>query len=540
MTVEREAASAQTANVEPRTAAAPALPGLESALLGLQRSAGNQAVLRLMRQGALGSASPSARNRLRTRVLARRRLPDAATLDTILTDPSPGGPVAAPDAAAHQAGLERLLIHASDELTTAELNQVWAILVQGTTFLQFLALPRREMLMRTVRAVLQVKPTFQLGDPLLIDTGPRPGTADAANLQRLVRNANAIFTDIANGTRDADIRQVFGAANLAAAKAKYRAARVWMNELFRLNRVVTDRSGYNVEAGLGGLTGFQEQISVSPETIDNPDDNESVVTMIHESLHAGNRDVSDFGYIDRPFFTELAESVKLTNAAHFEVVPRRILSATFAFAGQTFVPAGTSSGGVSAPPLTPRQQAIRQASEMIREAWTLGLNLHTQYVRILRNPREWTSLDLSTVFGGVPRGVHFADTLPFWSKVEKLTIHERTNINPASADPSTRPVTRIDVALSESVVRKLSRAGDVLPTDEAAADAFERANATAAERAAATTVTAERDLLILLVARRLNITGNPDRDLRAILRMGTAGSTWRDILTPRSPADFAD
>ena len=201
---------------------------------------------------------------------------------------------------------------------------------------------------------------------------------------------------------------------------------------------MTDRSGFSAQVSLGGLSNAS-QIAVEPSTIDNPGDKESVITLIHESMHAGNSDVRDFGYIHQPSFIALPESVKLKNAAHFEVVPRRILGASFDFAGQTFIPAGTTVGGVAAPALTPKQQAIRAASETYRSAWTAGLNLHKIFVRLFRTPAEWNTLDLSTAFSGAPAGAHFANTLPFWSKVEMLTMHERVaSINPAGP-PAVRP-----------------------------------------------------------------------------------------------------
>lgn len=325
-----------------------------------------------------------------------------------------------------------------------------------------------------------------------------------------------------------------------------------MNKLHTDNHIVTDRSGYNAEVGLGGLTGFQAQISLEPDAIDNPGKRESVVTMIHESMHAGNADVSDKGYINQPSFDKLPEDVKLTNAAHFEVVPRRILPKDnaadpvdkFSFAGQTFVPAGSAgSGGAVTPPLTPRQQAVRAASEMFRSAWGLGLNLHMLFVQVYKVPTDWDTLDLSTQFGGVDPGTHVSDVLPFWSKVEKLTAHDRTHINPSLGKASTNPVTLIDVPLSEGLVRKLSDAMDAVPGTEADADAFEKANASAAEIVAATgSVNNERDFLMKLVlSKRVgSITGSTDRDFRAALQMGTMPSDWKTILKKRAPATFAD
>jgi hypothetical protein len=108
--------------------------------------------------------------------------------------------------------------------------------------------------------------------------------------------------------------------------------------------------------------------------------------------------------------------------------------------------------------------------------------------------------------------------VPFWSKVEAMTIHERASINPASSDPSVQPVTLIDIAPSEGTVRRLGRGKNQMQLTEAQALAFETANATAAEIAAATTVEKERDLLIVLALRSSPaeaISDDINRDVRA-------------------------
>jgi hypothetical protein len=119
---------------------------------------------------------------------------------------------------------------------------------------------------------------------------------------------------------------------------------------------------------------------------------------------------------------------------------------------------------------------------------------------------------------------------------------QRTAIDPTSADPSRQPVTGIDVALSEGVVRKLSIAMDAVPRTEAEATVFLNAKATAAERSAATTVAAERDLLMRLVLRERSVRSPArwNRDFRMATRMGTVGGTFREILRRRTPADFPD
>ena len=331
-------------------------------------------------------------------------------------------------------------------------------------------------------------------------------------------NANRVFDQIATGAETASLTQVFGAAKVATARSKYAKARQRMNFLHGGNKIVADRSGYNFEVSLGGLTN-SEQISLAPGKIDRPEDPISIVTMIHEAMHAGNDDVSDKGYIsiDPETFKGLATDVKLTNAAHFEVVPRRILGTDLSFAGETFTPSG-----VGTPDRTPREKAIRGASELFREAWTLALNLHKLWVGLLRNPTEWNTLDLDSRFDGVEAGLKFSDALPFWSKVMKLTIHARGSIDPAAGKPATNPVTTVDIALSEDVTRRLNLCMKGVPKKEADATKFLNDKATAAELAAATTIAAESDLLIRLVLKEVgSITGSTDRDIRMVVRMGT-------------------
>jgi hypothetical protein len=481
--------------------------------------AGRSAADLLPRSGGRGSPA-----------VQMRRLPtDTATM---LADP------AGANHAAHLAGTRRLIAIAEAELTPPQRAQVDTATLAGMTQAAFNALPENTRLTRRAAAIRSVRPDLTLGDPMLIDTGPRPGTADTANLSALVASANTIFDAIAAGTHDADLDQVFGHANVATAKTKYANGKTWMNNLHAANRIVTDRSGYNAEVGLGGLTGFQRQISLSPRYIDSPADAESIITMIHESMHAGNSDVSDKGYIGTQVFTQLPEPVKLTNAAHFEVVPRRILGAAHAYTGVTFTPAGAApvGGGPASAPLTPLQTAVREASEQIRTAWTLGLNLHTQYDTLYKNQALWTTPRL---------GGSFRDGLPYWSKVERLTIHLKTTMDPASPNPALRPISQTDMALSEGVTRKLMlcmRAIGTVPNDDAAATTFLNTRATPAEIAAAqATPETHRDLWIKVALRIAGeVTGDEGRDLRVIHEMVTGLAAFSTLLSHRDPGGFPD
>jgi hypothetical protein len=526
-----------------RTEGPAALRSPAEAILGVQRTAGNRSA------GALLQRRAAPRSR---RILARRRVPPMAELERILFDPAGGGRVDATDAAAHRAGLDRLIAMSRQEMTAAEQARVNTERRRGLTAAQWGALSASERSTREGEAVVRVRADTRLGDPLLIDTGPRPGTRDAAHLTSLVNSANRIFDRIATSAVDAHITQVFGAANLVTAKARYANARTRMNALHVSGHIVTDRSAYNAEVFLGGLTNDQ-QISIAPGVMDNPTSRESIITFIHESMHAGNPGVvgDDGGYIDRRVeFVRAQEAAKLGNAAHFEVVPRRMLgmgAAGLAYPGVTFTPGVLAPPVVGGPPPPPppvggapvvsvKQQAIEAAYLAWKEAWTTALNLHMLFVRNLRTPADWVH-DIHAEFG-LPAAARFADVLPFWSKVEGLTVHNRAGVTAASADPSTQPVTQIDVALSEAVTRQLARGMFAMPESEAAANALE-ATATAAERAAATTVPTERDLLIQLTARDIGtVTGNPARDVFVVNELGPRPLGFPDMLQVRGPGAF--
>jgi Domain of unknown function (DUF4157) len=482
----------------------------------------------------------------------RRRIPDASELAATL-------PAGGTDLAAHEAGLVRLLHSAWSELSAANQMKVRTDAVTfgisaPTEAALFAALSAgtREQILKFADAIRAADPTVQLGDPALIDTGPRAGTADVANINKLVAGADKIFNAVAAGGRDADLSDVFGPSNVGKAKAKFAKARAAMHSLQTANKIVTDRSGYSREVGLGGLTD-PTQIALAPEIIDNPTDADSTATLVHESMHAGNpeipritRGVTDLGYIGSKSFTEMKEADKLDNAADYEVIANRILTPTApsAFPGKKFVPAGATVGGVTAPPLTQRQAAMREASETYRGAWTAGLNLHKLFVRVFEHPAEWNTLNLAREFSGAAAGTHFSDSLPFWSKVENMTIHKRPGISAAGGKPS-NPVTAIDVAQSEGVVRKLAQ-GMFAMTNLTEPDVVNlETKATAAQAAEiATGPAGEAKVVVSLVRSEKvgEITGRVERDERAVDRLAKANRApdFSDVLSPKSPSTFAD
>jgi len=477
-----------------------------------------------------------------------RRIPP--NVRALLTS-STGGKGANYDA--NMEGTVRLIQQALDELTPAERKRVDTTALAGLTQKAFDALSLLERRSRYSEALIKEFPALELGDPKLIDSGARPLTTDTANVNKVVGEADKLFTDIASGARDTWLTDVFGAANIATAKTKYDAARTRMNTLHVLDRIVTDRSGYNEEASVGGLTDppgkVDQKIRVEKDVIDSPLKKSSAATLLHEAMHAGNSSVDD-RYVG---FDTATEAEKLTYASCYEVVAWRILDKTNpmaffdAVAGtfKVFVPAGTSIGALSAAPLTTIEKGAKAASEMYREAWTIGLNLHPFYVQVFKKPTDWT------LVGGNPDfpTKRYDNSLPYWSKVQRLTIHKKTSIDPTSADPAKHPVSQIDVALSEAVQRKLAAGMFMLDPLQKDADilAYETANATPAELVPAALtpvhadVTKTRDFLLKLTTRHPDvnpITGNLARDLRVVKELATV--SFGTILDDRNPTTFAD
>ena len=125
----------------------------------------------------------------------------------------------------------------------------------------------------------------------------------------------------------------------------------------------------------------------------------------------------------------------------------------------------------------------------------------------------------------------------------------KTNIVPASPDEAKHPVSQIDIALSEGLIRRLGFGMFMLGPLQKQADilAFEAANSTVAERSTAfpggahTSADVERDFLLKLTVRHPTIapmTGDVARDIRVVRALGTL--TWSDVLNARIPASFAD
>jgi hypothetical protein len=536
-----------------RSSNKPLLLAPQDQILHLQRTIGNQAVQKLFKSGVIDNSENNSYNVKITNPstgFIQRRIPQESELTTLVEDrttsTTTGGSATTvpPNVSAHMKGLQFLVDKQLEDIRAQDAadggNRMQRINARLPA--NYNTLPADEKLLEMSKAITTEFPKLQLKDPALINIPPTNPT-EVSNLQTLVDKTNQVFDQIIAGARDSDLTDVFGASNLATAKSKYQNAKTWMNNLHAGNKIITDRSGYATEVGLGGLTGFQRRIFLNSNVIDNPNDNKSIIIMLHESMHAGNSDVHDYGYLGSPNFKALPENTKLTNAAHYEVASRRLLIGSNPLWDGVFTPAGQTTPSGTVVTLSDTEKAMKESSEFFRKAWTMGLWLHNLYLDVYKNPSLWEQQVPS-------RSVKYQECLPYWSKVENLTIHEKTDIQTTGTtiDEAKMPVSQLDMALSERVTKKLSIAGQKVSKQEQNAKQLLQHKIflwpiiniieKIIQFFGGSVTSIETSYLISIIIKDLNgITGDYDRDMKAVGIM--SNTAYNDIFIKRNPSLFS-
>lgn len=463
------------------------------------------------------------------------------TVDFDLDDLENSPVVEGENPVAHQTGMRLLIQRARSELTPEQKMTAQARARHGYSDAEWVALSPSKQYLLLAAGILQVRPDLEMADPALIYTGPRAGTEDENNINTLVAMTDDVFDRVEAGEHDANLSEIFGAASVNTAKSKMARARKRLNELWLAGGIVTERANYGSEVGVGGLTTLQ-QIFLEPGLIDNPADPESIVTLLHESMHAGNPDVLDHGYLKSPGFKELKTETKLNNAAHFEVIARRQLQGGSEAWSGVFTPANHGTAGGPGRKLTDTEKAMRIASERFRKAWSSALSMHDVLLHLYLHPEDWETGRFKSG-GQTITGFDFPNSIPWWSRVAKLTIHQKTTIQTAHRSESTMPVSTIDIALSEGFIRRLKNAMSLTPKSVEKANALESKlpGPEWAEMVCAEDGEKEAVYLMELVLRQIkHLTGDTSRDIRVVDALAAIEGSWRTILANRDPADFAD
>ena len=292
-------------------------------------------------------------------------------------------------------------------------------------------------------------------------------TKDKDNVKALATAAGKLFIAIASGSEDDSLREVFGDRNLAKAKKKYAAGEKMMNKLVKAGDVVVDRSGYRDESGIAGSSKPGGPIMLNPSTLDDPGAIDSVRTMLDESMHAGNADVGDKGYVKSPASsprprTSSSPTPRTSRWCRCGSSPRSAASGS----------RRRSRASGSCPPRRPARAPAPAAAQW-RPARRPATPSRWRGTSRACCTRPSTSRPMTPPPYGISRSAACATATSSrsWSKVEKLTIHERLGRIDSTAPPgfhrAKAPVTEIDVALSEEIVRDLGDAMDAVPNTDA-------------------------------------------------------------------------
>jgi len=197
--------------------------------------------------------------------------------------------------------------------------------------------------------------------------------------------------------------------------------------------VTTDYNLDDREVGLGGYAYFPTQeIHLLTQVAQVTDPVKTKITLIHECAHLADSSIDDQHYYTDHGFEAVPESEKITNAAHFEELPRRELKVSN-FPG-TMKP-GVMKGGAAAT----REDNVRAAAgKHLRRAWD-------------------AAVDTFTLIRGVRKEVMAGNDMPFKthqalletiSRLEDLTIHEQAK--------KARTVTDLDMTIAESIAHSFS------------------------------------------------------------------------------------
>ena len=242
----------------------------------------------------------------------------------------------------------------------------------------------------------------------------------------------AAFLAFQCSLRPDDIEAVFGPnARVATIAATFRRVSARLGSFGRVNFSM-DYHGDDTEMGSGGSTTPNSgRIQVSPVMLGKPADVVAVLLM-HEGCHEVDATIIDKGYYGTAGFDTLSAPAKMTNAAHYEEIARRV-NGNSQYPDQVFAPVAPQAVRVGRRPELLRKVGI--ANDGLREMWLLAANMHD----LLRHLANDTS------------------TLPALQQAPVLaTIKQAFSLT--ATPPRGKKVTELDLALSEAHVKVLSRA----------------------------------------------------------------------------------
>ena len=247
----------------------------------------------------------------------------------------------------------------------------------------------------------------------------------------------------------ANLKRVFG-TRATDAKANYGKAKTALGELKKNidTNVHTDYNGDDAQTGLGGWASFSSQmVHLEPDTAAAKDPDDAALTILHECMHLADRSIGDDGGYYPPSAAKSAgwetmtDDEKVTNAAHYEEIPKRKLGKSVFKPNQKFKPGVSASTGGA---VSFETQVRLKARDYVRRAWDAAVDAHNG-IRKVRVDTEKGSTALFTTYEARILEV---------SAITKMTIHLQK--------PKPHTIATLDVTQCEGVAHGLSVMTDLV------------------------------------------------------------------------------
>jgi hypothetical protein len=243
----------------------------------------------------------------------------------------------------------------------------------------------------------------------------------------------------------ANIKRVFG-TRAADAKANYGKARTALAELKKNidTNVHTDYNGDDAQTGLGGWASFSSKmVHLEPDTVAAKDPDDAALTILHECMHLADASIGDDGgyypsSVDKSAGWEtMTDDEKVTNAAHYEEVPKRKLGKSVFKPDQTFKPGVSASTGGA---ISFENQVRLKARDYVRRAWDAAVDTHNGIRKVRVDTENGNAAALFATYEARILEV---------SAITKMTIHLQK--------PKPHTIATLDVTQCEGVAHGLSR-----------------------------------------------------------------------------------
>jgi hypothetical protein len=278
----------------------------------------------------------------------------------------------------------------------------------------------------------------------VLDAEAKVTSADKPKLKTVMADTIELIGKCAKD--EVNLKSVFGSKH-AVAKDVYTMAKVALTTAMNNidSAVNTDYNLDDPETGLGGwATYYNQHIHLQASVAKVTNENQAKITIVHESCHLANAAVDDKGYYGLTGFERAQEALKVTNAAHYEEIPRRLLADKDPTLSKykdpktgNFLDFTPSS---SAAPLTFEQRVKGKSDEYLRKAWDKAVEVQG-FLRDIRKEE----------LAGSTAGFKAKKTrILELSRLMHLTVHEQ----PAA----TASINQVDVVLAEGVTRAAGKA----------------------------------------------------------------------------------